>query len=151
MKAYLNKIQAVIDMHTRGYSNDFELIGNDLLWIQQKIFIRENFSRAMAKRLPVKAQVAARVRERVYSPTDISHMFGGAGFPHVSEGRIREYALEHNLGVTPDELGILAPTPCERSACYVRSSYLGTIIDGLGIVSVTPEQLERAADLKYRR
>lgn len=42
MKAYLSKSEAVIDMHARGYCYDFELFGNNLLWIQEKIFIREN-------------------------------------------------------------------------------------------------------------
>ncbi|MEO5888853.1 MAG: hypothetical protein ABIQ31_01310 [Ferruginibacter sp.] len=41
MEAYLSKSEAVIDMHIRGYCDDFELFGNDLLWIQEKIFIRE--------------------------------------------------------------------------------------------------------------
>jgi hypothetical protein len=31
---------AIIDLHERGYCQDFVLFGNDLLWIQEKIFIR---------------------------------------------------------------------------------------------------------------
>ena len=40
MKAFLNAAEAVSDLHKKGYTNDFQLIGNDLLWIQEKIFIR---------------------------------------------------------------------------------------------------------------
>jgi hypothetical protein len=34
--------EAVSDLNERGYINDFVLFGNDLLWIQQKIFIRSS-------------------------------------------------------------------------------------------------------------
>lgn len=40
MKAYLNKWEAVIDLHLRGFTEDFELFGNDLFWAQEKIFLR---------------------------------------------------------------------------------------------------------------
>lgn len=40
MKAYLSKSEAIIDLHERGFTEDFELFGNDLLWIQEKIFLR---------------------------------------------------------------------------------------------------------------
>jgi hypothetical protein len=40
MLAYLSKDGAVADMHQRGFIHDFHLFGNDLLWVQEKIFIR---------------------------------------------------------------------------------------------------------------
>ncbi len=40
MKPYLTGADAVSDLHKKGYTNDFQLYGNDLLWIQEKIFIR---------------------------------------------------------------------------------------------------------------
>jgi hypothetical protein len=40
MNAYINKSKAIIDLHERGFTEDFELFGNDLLWIQEKIFFR---------------------------------------------------------------------------------------------------------------
>lgn len=36
MKKYLVKYEAIIDMHERGYSEDFHLVGNRLLWLQGK-------------------------------------------------------------------------------------------------------------------
>ena len=35
MKVYSNKIDAVVDLHKRGFTNDFQLFGNDLLWVQE--------------------------------------------------------------------------------------------------------------------
>lgn len=40
MKIYTTAAEAVMDMHERGYTNDFQLFGNDLLWVQEKTFIR---------------------------------------------------------------------------------------------------------------
>jgi hypothetical protein len=40
MENYLTAEAAIFDMHQKGYINDFQLIGNDLLWVQEKIFIR---------------------------------------------------------------------------------------------------------------
>ena len=40
MLPYYSKEEAVADMHHRGFSNDFQLFGNDLLWVQEKIFVR---------------------------------------------------------------------------------------------------------------
>ena len=40
MKIYLSVENAITSMHERGYINDFQLSGNDLLWVQGKIFIR---------------------------------------------------------------------------------------------------------------
>jgi hypothetical protein len=40
MKAYINGAGAIIDLRKRGFTEDFELSGDDLLWIQKKIFIR---------------------------------------------------------------------------------------------------------------
>jgi hypothetical protein len=41
MKTYVSKSEAVIDLHERGFTEDFQLFGNNLLWIQQKIFLRQ--------------------------------------------------------------------------------------------------------------
>lgn len=40
MKQYTTAAEAVSDMHERGFTGDFQLLGSDLLWVQQKIFIR---------------------------------------------------------------------------------------------------------------
>ena len=40
MKSYLNKTDVIIDLHKQGFTDDFQLVGNDLLWIQENIFIR---------------------------------------------------------------------------------------------------------------
>ena len=40
MIIYLTKTQAVISMHERGFIDDFQLFGDNLLWVQHKIFIR---------------------------------------------------------------------------------------------------------------
>ena len=32
----------IIDLHQRGYCEDFVLFGDDLLWVQEKCFIGEN-------------------------------------------------------------------------------------------------------------
>jgi hypothetical protein len=41
MKLYFSKSEAVIDLHERGFTKDFQLLGNNLLWIQGKIFLRQ--------------------------------------------------------------------------------------------------------------
>lgn len=41
MKLYFSKSEAVIDLHERGFTEDFQLLGNNLLWIQGKIFLRQ--------------------------------------------------------------------------------------------------------------
>jgi|SRR5450432_2263327 hypothetical protein len=40
MKHYTTQQEAIIDLHQRGFTSDFHLFGNDLLWIQEKIFVR---------------------------------------------------------------------------------------------------------------
>lgn len=40
MKIYLNGTDVVSDLHKNGFTNDFHLIGNELLWVQENIFIR---------------------------------------------------------------------------------------------------------------
>jgi hypothetical protein len=40
MKTFLNTTEAITDLHRQGFTNDFQLFGNDLLWVQGKIFIR---------------------------------------------------------------------------------------------------------------
>jgi hypothetical protein len=45
MDRYFSKSEAIIDLHERGFTEDFQLIGTNLLWIQRKIFLRQkNFS-----------------------------------------------------------------------------------------------------------
>ena len=45
MKIIPTKQEIIIDLHERGYSHDFQLLGNDLLWIQEKILLHpEEFS-----------------------------------------------------------------------------------------------------------
>ena len=41
MKIYFSKSEAVIDLHERGFTEDFQLFGTCLLWIQRKIFLRQ--------------------------------------------------------------------------------------------------------------
>ena len=40
MKIYSNSSDAVFDLHRKGFTNDFQLFGNDLLWVQEGVFIR---------------------------------------------------------------------------------------------------------------
>ena len=40
MKTYSNCSDAISDLHRQGFTNDFHLSGNDLLWVQEKLFIR---------------------------------------------------------------------------------------------------------------
>jgi hypothetical protein len=40
MKKYIAKYEAIIDLHERGYCEDFQLVGNDLVWLQGKKLIR---------------------------------------------------------------------------------------------------------------
>jgi len=39
MKIYLNGPDAISDLHRHGFTNDFQLFGNKLLWIEEKVFI----------------------------------------------------------------------------------------------------------------
>jgi hypothetical protein len=41
-KNYRHYADAIIDLHERGYCQDFVLFGNNLLWVQEKIFISSN-------------------------------------------------------------------------------------------------------------
>lgn len=41
MDRYLSQAEAIKILRELGYTNDFELFGTELLYIQQKIFIRE--------------------------------------------------------------------------------------------------------------
>jgi len=40
MKTYLNGPDAISDLHSKGFANDFQLVGNDLLWVQENCLIR---------------------------------------------------------------------------------------------------------------
>ena len=41
-KNHRHYADAIIDLHERGYCQDFVLFGNNLLWVQEKIFISSN-------------------------------------------------------------------------------------------------------------
>jgi hypothetical protein len=41
MKGYLDKAAAIIDLHERGFSEDFKIVGDRILWIQRKLFFRQ--------------------------------------------------------------------------------------------------------------
>jgi hypothetical protein len=57
MNIYLTVQEAIDDLHKKGYSNNFHLFGNDLLWMQKKIFIRSgNFSIVECHRFPGQTQ-----------------------------------------------------------------------------------------------
>jgi hypothetical protein len=40
MRNNVKKQRAIIDLHEKGFTDDFQLIGNDLLWVQEKIYLR---------------------------------------------------------------------------------------------------------------
>lgn len=40
MKIYLTGADAVSDLHTNGFTNDFQLVGNELWWVQEKLCIK---------------------------------------------------------------------------------------------------------------
>ena len=42
MRTYSSFHDAIINLHQKGYVEDFVLFGDDLLWVQDKSFIREN-------------------------------------------------------------------------------------------------------------
>ncbi len=40
MKIYLTEQDAICGMHEKGFIHDFQIIGNDLFWIQEQLFVR---------------------------------------------------------------------------------------------------------------
>ena len=65
MSNYSKSHDATCDLHWRGYDEDFALCGDDLLWVQEKCFIREeNFSITECYRL-------ARPHDKNEGPHDI--------------------------------------------------------------------------------
>ena len=40
MKIYSNSVDAISDLHEKGFTHDFQLFGNDLLLVQEGIFVR---------------------------------------------------------------------------------------------------------------
>jgi len=40
MKRYLSAAAAVSDLHMQGFTNDFQLLGNDLLLVQEGLLVR---------------------------------------------------------------------------------------------------------------
>ena len=39
IKIYSSRSETVIDLHRRGFTNDFHLVGKDLLWVQEGVFV----------------------------------------------------------------------------------------------------------------
>jgi hypothetical protein len=39
MKVYVSKREAIIGLHERGFTEDFEMSGDNVWWIQQKTFL----------------------------------------------------------------------------------------------------------------
>jgi len=40
VRNYLNKTDAITDLHKQGFTDDFQMIGNDLLWVQENLLVR---------------------------------------------------------------------------------------------------------------
>ena len=40
MKIYLDASDAVSDLHKNGFTNDFQLIGDNLLWVTERVLIQ---------------------------------------------------------------------------------------------------------------
>ena len=40
MRIYSCTSDAIYDLHRRGFTNDFQLVANDLLWVQEGVFVR---------------------------------------------------------------------------------------------------------------
>jgi hypothetical protein len=40
MKIFTAKHKVIIDLHERGYCEDFKLAGNDIFWLQEKQIVR---------------------------------------------------------------------------------------------------------------
>jgi hypothetical protein len=39
MKIYLTEQDAIYGLHRNGYTDDFQIAGNNLLWVQEKVFV----------------------------------------------------------------------------------------------------------------
>ena len=37
---YLTSADAIADLHNKGFINDFQIYGNELLWVQEGVFLR---------------------------------------------------------------------------------------------------------------
>lgn len=42
MRVYLSLSEMVVDMHERGYTDDFELNGDDIYWVQKKLVLNSD-------------------------------------------------------------------------------------------------------------
>ena len=42
MVRYLNKAAVIIDLHERGFTEDFKVVGDRILWVQRKLFFKPN-------------------------------------------------------------------------------------------------------------
>ena len=40
MQLYLDKAAVIIDLHERGFTEDFQIAGGLILWIQRKLFLK---------------------------------------------------------------------------------------------------------------
>jgi hypothetical protein len=40
MQIYLTEQDAVCELHAKGFTHDFQIAGNDLLWVQEQVFVR---------------------------------------------------------------------------------------------------------------
>jgi len=40
MKIYFTEQEAVCGLHENGFTHDFQIIGNDLLWVQEQVLVR---------------------------------------------------------------------------------------------------------------
>jgi hypothetical protein len=40
MKIYLTEQDVICDLHAKGFIYDFQIAGNDLLWVQEQVFVR---------------------------------------------------------------------------------------------------------------
>ena len=40
MKIYTNSFEAIVDLHERGFTEDFRHLGKNILWLQQKILLQ---------------------------------------------------------------------------------------------------------------
>ena len=42
MKTYSNSLEAIIDLHERGFTEDFQRLGKNILWLQQNLLLQPN-------------------------------------------------------------------------------------------------------------
>ena len=42
MKTYSNSLEAIIDLHEKGFTEDFQHLGKNILWLQQNLLLQPN-------------------------------------------------------------------------------------------------------------